>query len=45
MERLISPNGHIVVASDEDAPRLKLCGYKPEEKPKKPKKKAKKSEE
>ena len=45
MERLISPNGHVVCASDHDAPRLKANGYKPEPKPKKAKKKAKKSEE
>lgn len=42
MERLISPNGHIVCASDHDAPRLKANGYKVEPKPKK--KKVKKTE-
>lgn len=42
MEQLTSPNGHMVNASDHDAPRLKKCGYKPVPKPKK--KKAKKTE-
>ncbi len=45
MERLISPNGHVVCASDHDAPRLKANGYKVEPKKAKPKKeKAKKTE-
>lgn len=34
MVELIAPNGVLVRASDEDAPRMVAHGYKPVEKPK-----------